>query len=122
MSALSNLQAAIIQLEGSNPSYNNPGDITDEFAGATGETFGAGIPIYSTPESGLAALQQKLSNIFAGNSTTYPLSMTLDQFGATYSGNTPGYGANLANILNVPSSTTLGELASGANATSSGDL
>lgn len=119
MSAVSTLQAAIIQLEGSNPAYNNPGDITDEFEGATGSYFGTSvpIPIYSTPAAGLAALEQKLSNIYNGNSSVYNTNMTLDQFGTVYGGSST-YGASLANILGVPSSTPLSQIPSGVSGAS----
>lgn len=114
----STLASAIIQLENVNPAYNNPGAITDEFPGFTGQYFtssgigATGIPIYDSPESGLAALQTKLGNIFSGNSSVYSPIMTLDQFGDVYAPN-QSYGSKLASILGVPSSTQLSSLQSG---------
>lgn len=130
MADQSSLAAAIIQLENVNPSYNNPGAITDEYPGFTGDYFNSsgvgatGIPIYDSPESGLAALQSKLSNIFSGNSSVYSPDMTLDQFGDVYAPN-QNYGSKLASILGVPSTTQLSSLQSGVpgdSSTSSGSL
>lgn len=106
------LASAIAQLENTNPSYNNPGAITDIYPGATGQTFGANIPIYDSPQSGESAFEQKIANIYNGKSAVYNPSMTLTQFGNTYAPN-QNYGASLANILGVSPNTTLSQIPSG---------
>lgn len=112
------LASAIAQLENTNPAYNNPGAITDYAQGQTGETFGAGIPIYSSFSAGESAFETKIANIYNGTSKVYNTNMTLDQFGDVYAPN-QGYGAGLAGVLGVPSSTTIGSIPSGVGGSQS---
>ena len=106
------LASAIAALENTNPAYNNPGAITDNAPGQTGQYFGAGIPIFSTYEAGEAAFETKIANIYNGNSSVYSPSMTLSQFGETYAPN-QNYGNSLANILGVSPDTQLSSIPSG---------
>src|SRR6185312_15801372 len=110
------LASAIAQLENTKPSYNNPGAISG--TGDTGSSFGQGIGIYSSVQAGQAALEHQLNLIYSGQSPYYPggSSMTLDQFGQSYAPN-QGYGAKIASILGVPSTTQLASIPSGTNST-----
>lgn len=125
MSAASSaLAAAFTKLEGVDPVYNNPGAISG--TGDTGTSFGAGIGIYSTLEAGEAALQNQVSGMINGTSSIYNPSMTIQQAGSMYeSGSTtgnPSYGTQLANVLGIDPSTTLGDFASGNTAATSTSL
>lgn len=119
---LSPLAQAIAQAEGFFSSsanipntINNPGDLTSTSVNGAG--FGTtvakgGILVNNYPdlETGAAALESKINNILAGNSTSYSPNMSLQQFGNVYSGNNAAYGQTLANSLGVPASTTLAQL------------
>lgn len=116
-----NLAVAIAKQEGSNSKYNNPGDILDTYSYATNGTFGAGIPIFTSLADGVNALYTKLANIQNGGSSTYPLSLTFNQFGALYSGGDSNWAINVAASLGVSPDSTLGDYFSGASSASNSD-
>lgn len=123
MNPVTTLADAISQLEGTNPVYNNPGAISG--TGDTGQSFGAGIGIYSTLSAGQAALQNQLDLVYGGSDSLYPggSNMTLSQFGQAYENNPSStYGTTLAQILGVPASTPLSAITpySGSSTTASG--
>lgn len=108
------LANAIAKAEGANPSINNPGDLSSgDFPAAhvTGIFNSAGVAIVDTLENGWAALYNKLSNIFSGNSAVYSPSMTISQFAQTYTGgdNAQAWANTVAGELGVTPDTTLAD-------------
>jgi hypothetical protein len=91
---------------------NNPGDLKlgDQGHGVMRAADGQEITIFGTPQEGRAALEDQLEKIYSGRSKYYTPDMTLEEFGQIYSGGGPDYGANLAGLLGVEPTTTLGEL------------
>lgn len=102
------LADAITKLENVNPAYNNPGAISG--TGDTGQSFGQNLGIYSSLSTGQAALNKQINSILSGKSPLYPSTMTVQDMGTLYSGGNPDYGNNLANMVGVSPSTTLGQL------------
>lgn len=109
MNPVTTLADAISQIESTNPAYNNPGAISG--TGNTGQSFGAGIGVYSDLASGEAALQHQLDLVYSGSDSLYPggSQMTLQQFGEVYAPN-QNYGASLASTLGVSSATPLSSI------------
>lgn len=109
---------AIAIAEGSNPVYNNPGDI--RVAGWTGLTFGAGLPQFSSQDEGWNRLYFQLQLIVNGQSAYYSLSDTIDSMSTKYTiglNKTPtvasqNWARTVAAQLGVPSSTQLGTVLS----------
>jgi hypothetical protein len=102
--------AAIALAEGSNPEWNNPGDLTISFGYPTdGIVNSAGVLKFQNCEDGWNALYKQLSAIVNGNSR-YSLDITLSMFGEGYSGGNPDWAVNVARALGVSENTTLGEI------------
>jgi hypothetical protein len=105
------LFAAIAAAEGAPASWNNPLDITDTgYPGDIGVANAAGVRKFDTLQDGTNAGMTKLNNILAGNSSTYPLSLSITQFGGIWSGGDSNWAINVASFLGVDPSVTLGEL------------
>ena len=107
------LAKAIAKAEGSNPAWNNPGDLTGIDRGSfpvTGVVNQEGVWKFLNPEDGWNALYMKVNRMLAGKSAVYSLDMTLDQVGIRYSGGDFNWAKNVAAALGVPESTTLREL------------
>lgn len=113
--AIQDLAAAIAREEGVNPAYNNPGGISG--TGDTGTSFGAGLGIYSSPETGEDALENLLSNAISGNSKYYTPDEPLSDFMTTYTGGNTNAGNTVSNILGVPTSTPISAFGIPANTT-----
>ena len=104
------LADAIATAEGSNPSWNNPGDLTKSFGFLTiGVANSAGVLIFAQPADGWRALYKQLQDIIDGKSH-WTLSTTLADFGNLYSGGDRNWAINVANALGVDPSVTLGSI------------
>lgn len=120
---ISRIMSAISQAEGyGTPDTvptraNNPGALEngDVGYGTMPAAKGQKITIYPTGQDGWDALEKKIIDIYGGRSKTYAPTMTLSEFGKTYSGNDPTYGARIAATLGVDPSITLSDFA-GASA------
>lgn len=100
--------------EGSNPDWNNPGDLTGADAGSfvtLGIANSEGVLKFARAEDGWNALCMKLARMLTGMSHVYPLSMTLEQVGMKYSNGDPNWAKNVCAELKIPEATTLAELA-----------
>jgi hypothetical protein len=111
------LANAIADAEGSDPSINNPGDLTAgdvDASNVTGIFNNAGVVIIDTLENGWNALYTKLQNIMSGASSVYSPSMTIAQLAQTYTGgdNADGWAQTVADDLGVSTDTTLADAAS----------
>jgi hypothetical protein len=105
---------AIAKAEGSNPEWNNPGDLTGADAGnypTHGTVNEDGVLRFVTYEDGEDALCRKCARILGGQSEVYPPEMTLAAGGLKYSHNDPNWAINVGRELNVPTTITFGELA-----------
>ena len=105
--------AAIAVAEGSDPSWNNPGDLTGIDAGSfqvLGKANSEGVWKFANLADGWQALYLKIYRIFSGRSVVYPLSMTLEEMGMKYSGGNPNWAINVAKEIGVPVSITLADL------------
>ena len=105
---------AIKVAEGSNPEWNNPGDLTGADAGnfpTCGTANAEGVLKFVNAEDGYNALCIKVNRMLAGKSSVYSLSMTLAEVGLKYSGRDPNWARNVAAYLNVPETITVAELA-----------
>ena len=104
------MAAAIARAEGSPTEWNNPGDLTAAFGYPTeGTANSAGVLKFRNCVDGWNALYKQLSLIVNGESR-YTLDTTLADFGMAYSGNDPNWARNVASILGVNQSATLGEI------------
>jgi hypothetical protein len=109
-------QAEGFYVQGSIPQRaNNPGDTTD--AGdvgngviQTGGPAGAKITIFSNVTDGWNELYRKVRRMLSGASEVYTLDLSIEQVGEKWS-DTPTWGQDVAEILGVPATTTLAELA-----------
>ena len=101
---------AIALAEGSDPSWNNPGDLTASFGFPTSGTVNsAGVLKFVNCVDGWSALYQQLSLIISGGSR-YSLDQTIAAFGLGYSGGDPNWAKNVAAALGVPTDTQLGDI------------
>jgi len=110
------LAKAISVAEGSNPAWNNPGDLTGEDAGSfetNGTANSDGVWRFVNNVDGWLALYIKVNRMLLGRSEVYHLTDTLEIVGEKYSGGDPNWAKNVAAYLGVPESTTLAQLASG---------
>jgi hypothetical protein len=108
--AIGLLADAIAKAEGSNPAWNNPGDLTKSFGYVTtGVANSDGVLIFLRLEDGWQALYKQLEAIISGNSH-YTLSTTLADFGFGYSGGDRNWAVNVADALGVDPSVTLGSI------------
>ena len=108
------LAKAIAVAEGSNPAWNNPGDLTGLDRGSflvCGTANAEGVWKFVNAADGWTALYVKLARILAGQSKVYSLDMTLEEFGAKYSGGDANWAVNVGRELGVPITTTLRYLA-----------
>lgn len=108
------LAKAISVAEGSNPAWNNPGDLTGADAGAfqtCGVANSEGVLKFVNAEDGLQALYIKVNRMLAGRSKMYPITMTIADVGYKYADKKPEWAKNVAAFLGVPETTTLAELA-----------
>jgi hypothetical protein len=104
------LASAIALAEGSNPEWNNPGDLTISFGYPTiGVANSAGVLKFHSCEDGWNALYKQLSAIVNGTSR-YSLDTSLAMFGVGYSGGDQNWAINVARALGVSTETTLGEI------------
>jgi hypothetical protein len=111
------LANAIANAEGSDPSINNPGDLTaGDVPGSniTGTFNSAGVVIIDTLQNGWNALYTKLQSIMSGNSTVYSPDMTISELAQTYTGgdNADSWASSVAQSLGVSTDTTLSDAAS----------
>jgi hypothetical protein len=92
----------------------NPGDLANGDIGngviQTSGPAGAGITIYSNDIDGWNDLYLKLRRMLSGASEVYTLDLSIEQVGEKWS-DTPTWGQDVAEILGVPATTTLAELA-----------
>jgi hypothetical protein len=105
---------AIAKAEGSNPEWNNPGDLTGldgRGYAITGTANRDGVLIFADLASGEDALCRKIARMLAGQSEVYPPEMTLQDVGLKYSNGDPDWSTNVCGELRVPSSITLADLA-----------
>lgn len=104
---------AIEKAEGSNPAWNNPGDLTVNALGAPtgGVANSEGVLIFADPQDGWNALCHQCALMLTGRSHVYSLDMTLEQVGAKYSDGNSAWAKNVAFFLGVPETTTLRQLA-----------
>jgi hypothetical protein len=108
--AIAALAAAIATAEGSNPEWNNPGDLTKSFGFSTaGVANSAGVLKFQTSADGWNALYAQLSLIVSGGSH-WKLGTSLSDFGLGYSGGDPNWAKNVANSLGVSEDSSLGDL------------
>jgi hypothetical protein len=108
------LAKAIAVAEGSNPEWNNPGDLTGKDAGSfrtCGVANKEGVLKFVNADDGWSALHIKVHRMLSGNSAVYPLTLTLEQVGLKYSGGDANWSRNVANYLGVPETITLQQLA-----------
>ena len=106
------LAKAISVAEGSNPSWNNPGDMTYAHGAPTkGAVNADGVLWFYNVEDGWQALYHEVSLMLNGRSHVYKLTDTLQQVGLKYSNGDPNWAVNVAKYLGVPETTTLQELA-----------
>jgi hypothetical protein len=102
--------AAIALAEGSNPDWNNPGDLTISFGYPTvGTANSAGVLKFQNCADGWNALYKQLSAIVSGNSR-YSLSDSIADFGAGYSGGDPNWAVNVARELQTTPDAPLGSV------------
>lgn len=98
-------------VEGALPTRaNNPGDLTgiDKGSFATNGTANSeGVWNFVNLADGWTALYFKVDRILRGASKVYPLTMTIEDMGETYSGGDPNWAANVAKSLGVPVTMTL---------------
>jgi hypothetical protein len=103
---------AIKVAEGSDPAWNNPGDLTGADRGTfqvVGLANAEGVWKFMYPEDGWNALCIKVERMLTGRSRVYPLTMTLAEVGMQYSGGDPNWAENVAAELSIPITTTLAE-------------
>lgn len=102
--------AAIAKAEGSNPDWNNPGDLTISFGYPTLGTVNAdGVLKFQNHLDGWNALYKQLQSIISGGSR-YTLQMTLAEFGQGYSGGDANWAKNVALELQTTPNATLGSI------------
>lgn len=105
------LAAAIAKAEGSNPDWNNPGDLTLSFGYPTsGKVNSAGVLRFNNSVDGWNALYKQINLIISGGSAYYDLTTTLEDFGNGYAGGDPNWAVNVARTLGVDTSATLGSI------------
>jgi hypothetical protein len=93
------LASAIAVAEGSDPDWNNPGDLTYAFGYPTlGTANSAGVLKFQNCADGWYALYHQLGLIVSGGSM-YTLDTTLADFGMKYSGGDPNWATNVAKAL-----------------------
>lgn len=105
---------AIANAEGSNPSINNPGDLTSgdfDPSNVTGVFNSAGVAIVDTVQNGWSALYTKLQNALSGNSAIYSADMTIQEFADKFTGgdNSSSWASSVASDLGVSTDTTLAD-------------
>lgn len=107
------LAKAIEIAEGSNPTWNNPGDLTGEDAGSfvtLGTANSEGVLKFSRLIDGWLALLHKCDKMLAGRSHVYALGMTLEQVGQLYAHGASEWAKNVAFELGTLPTTTLKEI------------
>ena len=117
----SQLAAAQAQLEGYNtpgsaPNLaNNPGSLQlgNLGYGTMQVANGQSITVFPSPSAGLSALYNQYATIANGQSQYYTPNTSLTDFGNTYSGGNSSYGANLAKMLGVSPTSTIGSILNG---------
>jgi hypothetical protein len=103
------LFSAIEQAEGSDPQYNNPLDICPP--GWTGQTFGAGIPVFSSPTEGRQRGMYELWLIATGKSSVYSLSDSISVMAGKWTAtDSAAWASNVAAALGVTTDTTLAQI------------
>jgi hypothetical protein len=103
---------AIAAAEGSNPDWNNPGDLTASFGFPTSGTVNdAGVLKFNSSADGWNALYKQLESIVNGSSR-YSLEDTIASFGLGYSGGDTNWAVNVANALGVTPDTQLSDVLS----------
>jgi hypothetical protein len=109
------LALAIKVAEGSNPLWNNPGDMVfaDGFP-THGFANSEGVLLFNNAEDGWNALCHQCNLMLTGKSHVYTLDMTIAQVGLKYANGDTNWAKNVALELGVSLGTTLADLA-GAN-------
>lgn len=105
---------AVAAAEGSDPAWNNPGDLTGMDSGGFPTVgFGnkEGVWKFLNADDGWTALFIKIHRMLSGKSMVYPPTMTLMQMGMKYSGGDPNWALNVSNILDVSEELTLQQIA-----------
>ena len=93
---------------------NNPGDITDvgqNLPGDTGQRMGQNIIVFDSVSDGWNALYAQAGRMLSGTDPLWPRTWTLIQTGAQYAGDPQNWPVNVADSLDVNTSTTLGQVA-----------
>jgi hypothetical protein len=105
---------AIAVAEGSNPDWNNPGDLTGLDSGGfptCGLANSEGVWKFLNKGDGWYALYIKCERMLSGRSKVYPPSMTLEDVGLRYSGGDPHWADNVAAELGCSTTLTLAQIA-----------
>jgi hypothetical protein len=105
---VSRFSHAITVAEGSDPDWNNPGDMTISLGFRTvGVANAAGVLKFAQWIDGEYVLCHQCYLMLSGKSEIYSLSMTLAQAGLKYSGGDPNWAKNAAAVLDLPVTATL---------------
>jgi hypothetical protein len=92
--------------------FHNPGDLGPGDVGtAYPSVFKGGSNVSQLPDdaTGWAALTGKLSAIFNGRSSVYSPTMTIEEMGQKYAGDSKSWSSNVAKYLGISPKTTLAE-------------
>lgn len=91
--------------------YHNPGDLGPGDAPGFNAVFHSGSNVVQFPDdaTGWSYLHDKLYRILSGQSSTYPLGMSITQMAQKYAGNWQAWAANVAAALGVSPDTTLSD-------------
>ena len=99
---------AVTIAEGSNPEWNNPGDMTISLGfQTTGVANSAGVLKFAKWTDGEYVLCHQCYLMLSGKSDIYSLGMTLAAAGLKYSGGDPNWAKNAAAVLGLPVTATL---------------
>ena len=103
---------AISVAEGSDPAWNNPGDMTISLGFPTdGVVNSEHVLRFVNLVDGWHVLYHQCYLMLSGLSNVYKLTDSISQVGLKYSDGDPDWAMNVANYLGVPTSTTLARLA-----------
>jgi len=106
------LAKAITVAEGSNPEWNNPGDLTYAMGFPTlGTVNSDGVLKFANADDGQHVLCHQCYLMLTGKSAVYKLTDTLEVVGAKYSNGDPNWAKNVAAYLGVSEQATLEQLA-----------
>jgi hypothetical protein len=104
--------AAIKVAEGSNPAWNNPGDLTYSMGfPVLGVVNSEGVLHFVNLADGEYVLNHQCYLMLSGRSHIYQLSWSLARTGVKYSGGNANWALNVSRELGVPVATTLAQIA-----------